>query len=280
MREFNSVYESEYFIVEELASGVYGVYSSENGGAVGNSGIVDLGDKVIVFDTFRSIKGAKELKKAAVSLTGKEVSYVINSHYHADHILGNCIFESEIPIISTYGTYKELKMLEKDVKFLESVVLEGYRLRLPDITFDDRLEIHGASRNAVLQEFSGGHTIGDAVLMLPEERIVFMGDLLFIGSHPWVGAGNPKLWVDRIHEFQEYDMDTLVPGHGMAGNMGDLLFVEEYIKSLDNISGRISKGELKLEEADEGMLPEKFRGLKGNRFLPNLKYYFENKVRL
>ncbi|MGE5633579.1 MAG: MBL fold metallo-hydrolase [Caulobacteraceae bacterium] len=314
MKEFKKAYESEYFRVEELAAGVYAAYSSEEGGGISNAGIIDLGDKVIVFDAFLSTDCAKELKKAAATLTGKEVSYVVNSHNHFDHVLGNCVFEAEIPIISTYKTYHELKlheaeasgmkeaapeviaslklelkdetdeisrkMLERDIRFQESILKDDFGLRLPDMTFETSMEIHGASKTAVIREFSGGHTAGDAVLLLTEERIAFMGDILFTGAHPWLGAGDPMLWIDRIHEFQNYDFDVLVPGHGPAGTKEDLLLIEKYINALDSMAERIIKGELKLEEVHESMLPEDFKNWKGIRFLPNLKFYVGYKARL
>ncbi|HYF75057.1 MAG TPA: MBL fold metallo-hydrolase [Candidatus Nitrosocosmicus sp.] len=115
MKEKKEVFKCDYFTVEELARGVYGAFATEEGGAHSNSGIIDLGGKTLVFDTFLSVDAAQELRKFAEEATGRKVTYVVNSHRHFDHILGNCAFDMDTSIITTKKTYNELKVHEDEL---------------------------------------------------------------------------------------------------------------------------------------------------------------------
>lgn len=309
MKTKKDIFKCNYFTVEELAGGVYAAFATEEGGAMSNSGIIDLGERTVVFDTFMSADAAQELRKFAEEATGRGVSYVINSHSHFDHIHGNCVFDKDTPIIAAQKIYNELKihendigdmkkdapqiisslkeklqgeadelsrkLIEKDIRYFEMIERESFSLRLPDITFEGNLELVGTCRKAILPGYLSGHTDSDIILYLPEEKIAFMGDLLFTGIHPWLGAGDPEGWVNTIHELKKYGADILVPGHGITGSIHELSLIEEYIKAIAAVSTEINEGSLKLEEINAKILPEPFADWKGNKLLPNVKYCCE-----
>ena len=74
-----------HFTLHELAEGVYAAVATPHGAAFSNSGIIDLGDQVLVLDAMDTPTAALDLRRTAESLTGKEVSHVILSHNHFDH---------------------------------------------------------------------------------------------------------------------------------------------------------------------------------------------------
>jgi cyclase len=84
--------ESKHFQIERLADGVYAAIASEQGYAICNVGIIDIGDRTILFDTFISPEAARDLLKATEQLTSHKITHVINSHGHNDHIRGNQVF--------------------------------------------------------------------------------------------------------------------------------------------------------------------------------------------
>jgi glyoxylase-like metal-dependent hydrolase (beta-lactamase superfamily II) len=98
-----SLPESPYFLLERVADGVYAALARPGAGALGNAAIVDLGDRALVFDTFLMPQAARGLRGAAESLTGRPVAYVVNSHFHADHVCGNQVF-ADATIIATEQT--------------------------------------------------------------------------------------------------------------------------------------------------------------------------------
>src|SRR5512137_1203789 len=104
-------YRSRHFHLERLADGVSAAINSEEGWAICNAGIIDLGDRTLVYDTFTSPQAASDLRDAAEYLTGRPARMVVNSHYHNDHIWGNQAFGPEVDIISTTKT-RELIITE------------------------------------------------------------------------------------------------------------------------------------------------------------------------
>lgn len=242
----------KHFKIEKLAPGVWAaIHNDQYGGAICNAGIVDLGDKTIVFDPFMTPEAAKDLKDIARQLTGRHVSLVVNSHFHNDHIRGNQVFVPAAAIVSTEWTRKKMMVSEPDEQKWEkenagrlaaaerekiktatgslkeeSIMWLAYyegmerslpqlKLTLPDITFSDSLWIHGKERSVKLLEFRNGHTSSDVVMIVPKEGIAFMGDLFFVKRHPWLGDGDPKLWHSHLNYFKDNEtIRFLVPGHG------------------------------------------------------------------
>src|SRR6266567_787878 len=107
---------SKHFRLEKLAEGVYAALAIDGGGAMCNAGIVDLGDRALVFDTFWTPEASLDLLTAAEQLTGHAVVYIVNSHYNADHVNGNQVFAPATTIISTSRT-REL-LIERGNGFL------------------------------------------------------------------------------------------------------------------------------------------------------------------
>ena len=240
---------SKFFKLEQIANRVWAVISSDPTWMMSNAGIVDLGGQTLVWDTGTSPRAAIDLRRVAEELTGRTVGIVVNSHHHLDHSLGNQVFVGS-SIFST-GTTRELmrarfERLIKEVKeFPEWIahgktqletVTDGFERRalefdlaememlsefmpsfkptLPTITFEGSLEFHGGARTARAISFGAGHTGSDTVLHLPEDGILFAGDLVLEDHIPWVGHGNPETWLERITDLEALEPRQVVPGHG------------------------------------------------------------------
>lgn len=266
MIESLEVFESRHFTIEKIADGVFAVFHRTGGWAISNSGIVDLGEFSLVFDTFISVQAANDLRQVAEQLTGKPVEAVINSHYHNDHIWGNQVFDKQAKIISSIATrelietegqaeyewYKnnsasqieELSAqfvstndeekrahISTTISYYEGLVetLPLLKVRLPNLTFEDRLSIYGSEKTAHLIAFKEGHSPNDTILYLPAEGVLFMGDLLFIDFHPYLADGDPINLLTILKELEEYDVQSFIPGHGRIGSKKDILQEREYI---------------------------------------------------
>ncbi|WP_409250867.1 MBL fold metallo-hydrolase [Bacillus sp. SCS-153A] len=260
---------SIHFTLKELAKGVYAAIAKPGGGAVGNAGFVDLGDHLLVFDSFNTQQAAEDLKAAAESLTGKKVSWLINSHWHGDHIRGNQVFE-ECSIISTKITRE--KMAEKhpsrmqkqkedieglhtyitslkgkneehsleQISFLEQIALSlpDLKLVLPTNTFLKEFVFHGTEKTAVLMTMRRAHSVCDSLLFLPEDKVVFMGDLLFVGSHPAVfEESDVDNWLKILEHVKTLDFTIAVPGHGTMGEKGHLQLLQNYLEDIKKLAG-------------------------------------------
>lgn len=266
---FVTTVDPRHFTIQKLAPGVWAAINNDNyGHAICNAGIIDLGDKTLIFDPFMNIDAANELKAFARKLTGREATIIVNSHFHNDHIRGNQVF-LPATIISTAwtreqiaieeplelewekknaarlaaenrkqlktATGKEKKELPLWIGYYEAMVTNGPLIKttLPSLTFTDSLHIHGSKRSVVLKEFIDGHTKSDLVMILPAEGIAFMGDLLFEERHPYLPQGRPEALVSIMNKLAEDgDLKRFVPGHGKPGGKDVLINQAKYVTEL------------------------------------------------
>lgn len=272
------ILENDYFRLFELADGVYAAI--EKGNNTGsNAGVIDLGSGTVIFDTFLNIDAARELKKASEKLTGNSVQYVINSHGHTDHILGNYLFPAATAIISSEPVRESIAKAstefekEKDLypprvkeiedilssgdsvenktdllnelQFLSSLVKPGVEIRIPNLTFAKDMVLHGSKRSLHLRTFDVAHTPGDSIAYLPDENICFMGDLLCNKMHSWLGTGSPEQFIKVAGEILDYDIYDFVPGHGPLSTKADVLNQIKYINEVINLVKKKGSGDVK-----------------------------------
>ncbi|HEU4784041.1 MAG TPA: MBL fold metallo-hydrolase [Ktedonobacterales bacterium] len=264
----DSLPTSPYFHLERLAEGVWAAIVARGTGAWGNAGIVALGERTLVFDTFLTPAAARDLRAAAEALTGQPVTYVVNSHYHMDHIHGNAVFDdatiittektreriavrgaeilarmrehpddlvsldAEIATAATPELADDLRVRQGDYRALYAALPE-LALRLPDITFERRLTLHGTERAVEALSYGGGHTSSDAFLYLPAERIAFLGDLLGVRMHPSFGQADLEQWDVILERIEMLDIHTVVPGHGPVGTLDDVAALRQYLGDME-----------------------------------------------
>ncbi len=281
-----------HFTLERVADGVHAAIALPGSGAQGNAAIVDLGDRTLVFDTLLTPQAATALRAAAERLTGRPPTWVVNSHWHADHVLGNQVFAPEATIVATRRT-RDLMLAhrlaerlpgtlasreqelagEQDPERRRSIADELAEGRLlmealpdlrrvhPSLTFEQRLTVHGSDRRAELLTYGGGH---------PDDRVALMGDLLLVRSHPLFAHGDPWALRRALERVRELDLDRLVPGHGPVGSVDDLDLLLRYLSTVEEMAR--SDG----ERALEAPVPSPFDGWAASGlFARNLRFVLE-----
>ncbi len=268
-----TAFTSRHFQLYQLTEGVYAAINADEGWAICNAGIIDLGDRTLVYDTFTSPQAADDLCNAAEYLTGRPASMLVNSHYHNDHIWGNQAFGAQVDIISTTKTrdliitegaseikwysetaQKQLEALEaqyaqtKDendrhqLKFAIAdyqatvAALPILHVRLPNLTFTNEMTFHGSKHSARLIAYENAHSGSDAILHLPDDRIVFMEDTLFIDIHPYLADGDPDVVQRVLADVKALQPSIVVPGHRPLGSSEHLDILDGYINKLKMIA--------------------------------------------
>jgi cyclase len=315
--EVKSLPKSKHFELKRLADGINAAIALPGGAASSNAGIIDLGDRTVVFDTFETPSAAKDLQVTAEQLTGRTVTCVINSHAHSDHWMGNQVFHPQATILATHSTRgampefveyinqikKDSTVLENDIRLAEARLeietdprwratlssqilrmhydledLPALELHMPDQTFEGEFLFHGTQRQAKLLGQYKGHTNSDACLFLPEEKIVFMGDLGFFNTQPFLAFSDPEQWRRQLEEMEQMDYEVFVPGHGPVGTKADIALQKEYMKALDELVKQVLRRGGTVDEALLQPLPAPFDGwLTGgmNRFERNVRSAYE-----
>ena len=201
------------------------VYANCDGETGGNVGIVVMDAAVVAVDAQYPVSGA-DFRASIPEYTGKPVTHLLLTHVHGDHIFGNQAFE-DCEIVSHRRLKERMeeslgnewapgnleKMLE-DVKANRperAYLFEGLRIVLPTAIFEDRYPLDGVEMIHL-----PGHTDCSAVVHVPEDRVLFAGDLIFAETFPWAGdpTADPDQWIQTFKEMLEMDIETYVPGHG------------------------------------------------------------------
>jgi glyoxylase-like metal-dependent hydrolase (beta-lactamase superfamily II) len=279
-----------HFDLAPLADGVWAAIARADGWGVGNAGIVDLGDATLVFDTGITPQAGRELAAAARRLTGRDARYVALSHYHNDHVRGAQAFpaasllatEATRALLDTEGRAElasDREHADAQLAFARSLLddpvparrafarafvpyWEGLRatvahveLRLPDVAFERRLLLHGARRRAELRSLGPAHTGDDAVLVLPDDGVVFCGDLTFVAFHPYLPDGDPERWRDALDVLLALGAERYVPGHGPVGGPDSIGTLAAHLDGLYATAARLRERGATAAEVED-LLPE------------------------
>ena len=205
--------------MREIGPGVY----VEVGYRGVNLGLVLTGEGAIVIDTPMSPSAARRWREQVAAQTDEPLIYVVNTDHHRGHALGNQFFSA--PVIAHDLAWKDMKSYTTDVwrqRLIDSfrerepdlaAELEDLQVVLPQVTFTRRLTLYRGRRLVHLIHV-GGHTPATIMVHLPEERILFTGDVVVNGQHPYLGQCNSKQWLKALTYIRKMSVDTIVPGHG------------------------------------------------------------------
>lgn len=199
----------------EVAEDIYAYIQSPGGWCLSNAGVVVGPNGAVVIDTLATESRALRLREALDDLCPGPCRTLVNTHHHGDHVFGNRVFGPSAAIIAHERTRTEmietglaLTMLWPQVEWGEISVVP------PTVTFVDRLTIHVGARRMELIHVGPAHTTNDVVVWLPEERVLFAGDVVFSGSTPFNLMGSVSGALTAIERLHELHPRTVVCGHG------------------------------------------------------------------
>jgi glyoxylase-like metal-dependent hydrolase (beta-lactamase superfamily II) len=196
-----------------------------------------IGDNgVAVIDTFEDETAARQLLAEIQKLTKLPVKFVINTHYHLDHVTGNGVFAQAGAVIVAHKNVRawihteNLKFFGKDIKPDQKKMIEEYVA--PEVGYESEIELYLGSRR-ILVRFYPGHTGGDSVVTIPDAQVVFCGDLFWNKTLPnLIDASTDKWTATETKLAAEAPKAAFVPGHGDVGNAADVLEFGRYLGDL------------------------------------------------
>jgi cyclase len=235
------------FTLKPLGQNIYAAIDDAKGDAGANAGFVIGDDSVLVVDTFENPEAAKLFLAEIRKLTRLPVKFVVNTHYHLDHVAGNSIFTKEGAVILAHRNVRawihteNLKFFGKDIKPEQRALVEG--LVSPAIVYDSNVEIFLGTRRIRVRTFPG-HTGGDSVVTIPDARVAFCGDLFWRNTLPNLIDASTELWINTLPKIAgEFPQGTFVPGHGDVGNAADVGAFRGYLSDLRAmVAGPVKEG--------------------------------------
>jgi cyclase len=217
--------------LHEVADGVFAYLQPDGSWGWSNAGLVVSGDRSLLVDTLFDLKLTRQMLDAMAPVAGR-IETVVNTHANGDHCWGNelmgdarivaskeCADEIGAPPPETLAALvRESSNMGALGDFLARIFgpfeFGGINVRKPDETFEGELRLSVDGKDVQLIEVGPAHTRGDILVHVPSERVVFTGDILFVGGHPIVWTGPVRKWVAALDRILAMDVDTVVPGHG------------------------------------------------------------------
>lgn len=235
----------------EITSNVYACLQEDRGLGCSNSGLVNRGGGLVV-DTFWDLPHTRAMIDQYARVWPQVARRVVNTHHNGDHCWGNQLFpEAEIigHRLCAEGMVKENPAMMQALRGavdsddpamaalargLAAFDFAGIELTPPRTLFDDRLELDLEGTRAELIYVGPAHTQGDVIVHLPEERVVFTGDILFRLCTPIGWEGTYERWMQALDEIVALDPEVIVPGHGpLCGTEGprEMKAYLEYVRA-------------------------------------------------
>jgi cyclase len=273
---------------EKITDGIYYATASGTMQVGANSPVIVTDTEAIIIDSETSPAAGRALVQDIKAFTDKPVRYVIDSHFHYDHLFGNQIFGPDVQIIGHDHTRERLRVnTMAQYTFLTSVSpvparVESLRQRIaqeadpqqkatlerqvqnslsymeqvkevkqtpPNVTFDNTMTIDRGGRELQLMYLGRGHTDTDVVTFLPRERIVSTGDLME-SVISYLGDSYPEDWVATLEKLKTLDFDTVLPGHGVPFKGKERITAfQEYLRDLIAQTNNFRRQGLSAEEA-------------------------------
>jgi glyoxylase-like metal-dependent hydrolase (beta-lactamase superfamily II) len=232
--------------VKEIASGVF-VIGDRRVPLVPNIGIILGRETALVIDTGMGPANGEKVLETAKRLAGRRALVLTLTHFHPEHGYGAQVFKGVAKIHYNRAQRDELQAkgeaylaMFKTFGATVAAALEGTTLVQPDWVYPGPLaKINLGDREVELRTWGLAHTAGDQIVWLPDERILFTGDLAeerTFPIFPWFPPNDADIdgarWVDILSELVSWEPAIVVPGHGDIGGVEILVAVREYIVDL------------------------------------------------
>jgi len=188
-----------------------------------NTGIVIGDDAVLVADTQATPVMAQDVIRRIREVTDKPIKYVLLTHYHAVRVLGASAYGAQ-QIIASQDTYDLIvERGEQDMKSeierfprLFNAVESVPGLTWPTLTFKGEMTLWLGKLEVKIMQLGRGHTKGDTVLWLPQDKVMLSGDLVEYGATPYCGDAYYQDWPATLDALAAFNPEKLVPGRGAA----------------------------------------------------------------
>jgi cyclase len=236
--------------LHDLGNSVYAYLQPNGSWGWSNAGLVTDGATSLLIDTLYDLKLTQEMLDTMRAAVPAAASFgmVVNTHANGDHCYGNQLV-ADANIIASAHTAAEmpevppsqLAMLVKMASQLGPLGdfikhcfgafnFEDITLTSPTTTFEGRLNLNVGDKEVQLMEVGPAHTRGDTIAYIPSDRVIFTGDILFIGGHPVMWAGPIGNWIRACDLILSLDVETIVPGHGPITDKHGVTEVKSYLE--------------------------------------------------
>lgn len=211
-------------------------------GSGGNIGVYAGEDGVfLVDDQFAPL--TKKIKAAIGKISDKKIRFVINTHWHFDHVGGNENLGEMGSVIIAHENVRKRMSTDQFIEFFQKKIPASPKVALPIITFTKDLMFHLNGENIHVFHVNNAHTDGDAIVYFRNSNVIHTGDIYFAGLYPFIDTSAHGS-VNGVIDAAQYvlsiinDDTKVIPGHGPLSNKAEL---RAYVDMLISVRAKISK---------------------------------------
>ncbi|WP_231626675.1 MBL fold metallo-hydrolase [Streptomyces apocyni] len=221
----------------ELADGVHAFVQPDGGWCLNNAGLIVGADRTVLVDTAATEARARRLRDEVERVVPGGPDFVVNTHFHGDHTLGNGQFAPKAVVVAHEGTRADSEEAGLGVCDIWPEVRWGETpLMLPDLTFEGSMTLRAGGLRVELIDVGPAHTAHDVVAWVPERSVLFTGDVVWSGVTPFVLFGTITGSLRALDELRALGARTVVPGHGPVGGTELLDATGAYLRWLQRIA--------------------------------------------
>lgn len=220
-----------------------------------NTSIVTTAEGLVMIDNPHRPSDCLRLREEIARLG--EVRYLINTEHHIDHVTGNYFFPGTVVAHEEAKKAMEQLPMEKVIRRVREIdprelsLMEKYQVRMPTITFSERLSLYLGNHTFNLLHLPG-HTAGQIAVHIPQERVLFTGDTVAYRVQIFMHECEPLQWLQSLKKIEEMDVDIIVPGHGEVCDKSYLPELASFIQEwVDTVKSAIAQGLSKEEALDK-----------------------------
>ena len=248
------------FVLTMIGPGVYAAINQPGSYAGSNAGFIVGDDGVVVVDAFSNPDVARYFLGEIRKITPKPIRFLINTHYHGDHVVGDAVFHDAGAVIVAHRNVRGWIHAENIRLFGGDKLKPETRAQIeavptPDLVTSQPLTIWlGARRVEVLPR--AGHTGGDLAVSVPDAHVLFGGDLLWRRISPTIVDSNVRVAIGELAAFRRMPdsaVTTFVPGHGELMRVGDVAEYQAHLADLAAATADVRKAGLKGEDEVEAV---------------------------
>ena len=236
--------------LHDVGARCYAWIQPDGGWGWSNAGLVVDGDESLLVDTLFDLRLTRAMldgMRRAEPVAARRFDKLVNTHADPDHCNGNELV-AEAEIIASRAAalqmaaegpdrlvalMRQAPAMGETGRFLleafSAFDFEGITQTLPTTTFEGEYETHVGDKRVVLKQVGPCHTAGDILVHVPDDRLIFTGDIVFVGGHPIMWTGPAANWIAACDHILELPVEVVVPGHGPITDKRGVQAVRDYL---------------------------------------------------
>ena len=236
--------------LHDVGTRCYAWIQPDGGWGWSNAGLVVDGDESLLVDTLFDLKLTRAMldgMRRAEAVAARRFDKLVNTHADPDHCNGNELV-AEAEIIASRAAalqmaaegpdrlvalMRQAPAMGETGRFLleafSAFDFEGITQTLPTTTFEGEYETHVGDKRVVLKQVGPCHSAGDILVHVPDDKLIFTGDIVFVGGHPIMWTGPAANWIAACDHILELPVEVVVPGHGPITDKRGVQAVRDYL---------------------------------------------------